>query len=90
MRRGEVAIDEFADYFHELIDDARPTPRDDMLTRLVEAEEAGDKLSENELLSTCILLLVAGHETTVNLIANGVLALLRHPDQPPGCATTPR
>ena len=77
----EVAIDEFADYFHELIDDRRATPRDDMLTRLVEAEEAGDKLSENELLSTCILLLVAGHETTVNLIANGVLALARHPDQ---------
>jgi cytochrome P450 len=52
-----------------------------MLTRLVEAEEAGDKLSEDELLSTCILLLVAGHETTVNLIANGVLAFARHPDQ---------
>jgi cytochrome P450 len=77
----EQAIDEFADYFHELIDDRRTSPRDDMLTRLVEAEEAGDKLSENELLSTCILLLVAGHETTVNLIANGVLALARHPEQ---------
>jgi cytochrome P450 len=77
----EVAIDEFADYFHELIAERRTTPRDDMLTRLVEAEEAGDKLSENELLSTCILLLVAGHETTVNLIANGALALARHPDE---------
>ncbi|MEY2474899.1 MAG: hypothetical protein QOG87_214 [Actinomycetota bacterium] len=77
----EVAIDEFADYFHELIDDRHRNPRDDMLTRLVEAEEAGDKLSENELISTCILLLVAGHETTVNLIANGLLALARHPDQ---------
>ena len=77
----EQAIDEFADYFRELIEDRRSTPRDDMLTRLVEAEDAGDKLSENELISTCILLLVAGHETTVNLIANGVLALARHPDQ---------
>ncbi|MEY2565858.1 MAG: hypothetical protein QOE35_387 [Actinomycetota bacterium] len=77
----EQAIDEFADYFRELIDDRKVSPRDDMLTRLVQAEEAGDKLSENELISTCILLLVAGHETTVNLIANGVLALARHPDQ---------
>ena len=77
----EQAVDEFADYFHELIETRHADPRDDMLTRLVEAEEAGDKLSENELISTCILLLVAGHETTVNLIANGVLALARHPDQ---------
>ncbi len=52
-----------------------------MLSGLIAAEEAGDKLSEDELLATCILLLVAGHETTVNLIGNGSLALLRHPDQ---------
>jgi cytochrome P450 len=52
-----------------------------MLSALIAAEEAGDKLSEEELLATCILLLVAGHETTVNLIGNGTLALLRHPDQ---------
>jgi len=50
-----------------------------MLSGLIAAEEAGDTLSENELLATCILLLVAGHETTVNLIGNGTLALLRHP-----------
>jgi cytochrome P450 len=48
---------------------------------LVAAEEAGDKLTEKELIATAILLLIAGHETTVNLIGNGVLALLRHPDQ---------
>jgi unspecific monooxygenase len=77
----EKAIDEFEDYFLELFADRRKSPRDDMLTRLVEAEDAGDKLSEDELTSTCVLLLVAGHETTVNLIANGVLALARHPDQ---------
>jgi pimeloyl-[acyl-carrier protein] synthase len=45
------------------------------------AEEAGDKLSEDELIATCILLLIAGHETTVNLIGNGTLALLRHPEE---------
>jgi cytochrome P450 len=48
----EQAIDEFADYFHELIDDRRTSPRDDMLTRFVESQESGAKLSENELLTT--------------------------------------
>ena len=81
VKAREQAIDEFEDYFLELFADRRKTPRDDMLTRLVEAEDAGDKLTEDELTSTCVLLLVAGHETTVNLIANGVLALARHPDQ---------
>jgi len=68
-----------ADYFRGLIAERRTSPRDDMLSGLIAAEEAGDTLSENELLATCILLLVAGHETTVNLIGNGTLALLRHP-----------
>jgi pimeloyl-[acyl-carrier protein] synthase len=70
-----------AAYFRELIAERRAAPRDDMLSALIVAEEAGDKLGEEELLATCILLLVAGHETTVNLIGNGTLALLRHPDQ---------
>lgn len=52
---------------------------------LVQAEEAGDKLNEDELLSMIFLLLIAGHETTVNLIANGTLALLRHPEQMENC-----
>ncbi len=68
-----------AAYFRELIAQRRASPRDDMLSALIAAEEAGDKLNEDELLATCILLLVAGHETTVNLIGNGTLALLRHP-----------
>ena len=54
-------------------------PRDDLLTALVQAHEASDRMSEDELLSMVVLLLVAGHETTVNLIANGVVALLEHP-----------
>jgi cytochrome P450 len=70
-----------ADYFRGLIAERRAAPRDDMLSALIAAEEAGDKLNEEELLATCILLLVAGHETTVNLIGNGTLALLRDPDQ---------
>lgn len=77
----EQAQAEFAAYFTELIARRRENPGEDLLSRLVLIEEQGDQLSEDELLSTCVLLLVAGHETTANLIANGVLALLRHPDQ---------
>ena len=78
-RRSVSGRRALAEYFRELIAERRAAPRDDMLTALIAAEEAGDKLSEEELLATCILLLVAGHETTVNLIGNGTLALLRHP-----------
>ena len=79
--RSVLARRALADYFRGLIAERRRSPRDDMLSGLIAAEEAGDKLTEDELLATCILLLVAGHETTVNLIGNGSLALLRHPDQ---------
>jgi cytochrome P450 len=72
-----------AEYFRELIAERRAAPRDDMLSALIAAEEAGDTLNEEELLATCILLLVAGHETTVNLIGNGTLALLRPPAELP-------
>ena len=81
-QRSTAARRALADYFRALIAERRAAPRgDDLLSGLIAAEEAGDKLSEDELLATCILLLVAGHETTVNLIGNGTLALLRHPDQ---------
>lgn len=76
----ESAFESFRSYFSGLIAERRRAPKDDLLSALVEAEEAGDRLSETELYATCQLLLVAGHETTVNLIGNGVLALLRHPD----------
>jgi cytochrome P450 len=78
-RRSVNARHGLTEYFKGLIAERRAAPRGDMLSALIAAEEAGDKLSEHELLATCILLLVAGHETTVNLIGNGTLALLRHP-----------
>jgi cytochrome P450 len=81
VRRSTQSRQELAEYFRQLIAQRRSSPRDDLLSGLIAAEEAGDKLSETELLATCILLLVAGHETTVNLIGNGTLALLRHPEQ---------
>jgi pimeloyl-[acyl-carrier protein] synthase len=78
-RRSGAARHALSDYFRGLIAERRTAPRGDLLSALIAAEEAGDKLSEDELLATCILLLIAGHETTVNLIGNGTLALLRHP-----------
>jgi cytochrome P450 len=81
VKRSAASRHELAEYFRDLIARRRAEPRADLLSGLIAAEEAGDKLSEDELLSTCILLLVAGHETTVNLIGNGTLALLRNPDQ---------
>ena len=71
----------FMRYIRKLIQARRAEARDDLVSALVQAEEAGDQMSEDELLAMVFLLLVAGHETTVNLIGNGVLALLEHPDQ---------
>ena len=73
------AVDDFRAYFTALAATRRAEPQDDLLTALVTAEDDGDRLTEDELLSTAMLLLIAGHETTVNLIANGTLALLRDP-----------
>ena len=68
-------------YLRELIDKRRSAPRDDLISGLIAAEEAGDQLTEDEIVATCNLLLIAGHETTVNLIANAMLAMLRQPGQ---------
>ena len=66
-------------YLRELIAERRADPRDDLISALIAAEEDGDQLSGEEIVATCNLLLIAGHETTVNLIANAVLALLQYP-----------
>jgi cytochrome P450 len=68
-------------YFNDLIPTRKGDPRDDLISAMLSAEEAGDFLSHGELLAMLLLLLVAGHETTVNLIGNGLLALLRNPEQ---------
>jgi cytochrome P450 len=81
IKDRDDAVMQFARYFFELLAERRRSLGDDLLSRLVEVEDDGGVLSEGELLSTCILLLVAGHETTVNLISGGTLALLHHPDQ---------
>jgi cytochrome P450 len=76
-----AASQEFVVYLQELVAERRHTPADDLITQLILAEEAGERLTENELIATCILLLNAGHEATVNVIGNGVRALLSHPEQ---------
>ena len=81
QQRRQARINDFQGYFEQLIDDKRKQPGDDLISALIAVEEQGDKLSHDELISTCVLLLIAGHETTVNLVGNGALALLRHPDQ---------
>jgi cytochrome P450 len=69
------------EYLHGLIDTRRGAPRDDLISGLIAAEEGGDQLTEDEIVATCNLLLIAGHETTVNLIANATQAMLREPSQ---------
>ena len=78
-RAGDEAAQAFGAYFRRLIEDRRSHPREDLVTALIHASEGEDKLSTDELLATFVLLLVAGHETTTNLIGNGTLALLRNP-----------
>jgi cytochrome P450 len=78
---AQSASDEFAEYFRGLIAARRAQPAGDLLTAMVQAEDNGEMLTEDELIATCVLLLVAGHETTVGLISNAILALLRNPDQ---------
>ncbi len=80
MAAGE-AVEELENYLRPAIEERRNKPQDDLLSVLVQAEESGTQLSTDELIANCILLLVAGHETTTNLIANAIHQLLKHPDQ---------
>ncbi len=78
---ADAAIMQLVPYLIEIIEGRRQSPGDDLLSALLAVEDEGDTLSPEELISFVVLLYVAGHETTVNLIGNGMLALLRHPDQ---------
>src|SRR5262249_25184907 len=81
MDRAWVSRDALHAYLRGIIAERRREPRSDLISALVAVEERGDTLREPELAVMCTLLLIAGHETTVNLIGNGTLALLKHPDQ---------
>lgn len=79
--RAEQAATEFAAMLNELADRRRVEPRDDLISALVSVESEGQRLTRDELIATCMLLLNAGHEATVNAAGNGLLALLQHPQQ---------
>jgi cytochrome P450 len=79
--RAEAATTEMAALFRELIELRRQKPQADLLTALTGAEDGGDRLTDDELVATCLLLLFAGHETTTHHIANGMRALLQFPGQ---------
>jgi len=81
MEATATAALEFIMYFHALFDERRQNPREDLISGLVQVEENGEMLDPQELISMVFLLLAAGHETTVNLIGNGTLALMTHPEQ---------
>jgi|DewCreStandDraft_5_1066085.scaffolds.fasta_scaffold01940_2 cytochrome P450 len=79
--RAQKGVQALTEYFYPLIHERKRHPRDDFITALVHAEERGDLLSEDEVATVCALLMLAGHETTTNALANGLLALLRNRDQ---------
>jgi cytochrome P450 len=81
MRNGEEAMGQLADFLRPVIAARRADPRDDLLSGLVQAQDRGDFLSEDELIANVILMVFAGHETTMNLLANGVVAFSRFPGQ---------
>jgi cytochrome P450 len=78
---AEAATGEMAEFFRSMVGARRAAPQADLLSELVHLEDAGDRLSDDELVATCILLLFAGHETTTNHIANGLLGLLHFPQE---------
>jgi cytochrome P450 len=81
IQRGMIAFMSLINYLNGIFEERRANPREDLLSALLSAEEEGDRLSEEELRSTVVLLFVAGHETTTNLIGNGTVAMLRQRDQ---------
>ena len=80
-QRAVCAAQEFVAYLRDVVTERRRKPQDDLLSQLIAVEEQGEKLSEDELIATCILLLNAGHEATVNVVGNGVYALLQQRHQ---------
>jgi cytochrome P450 len=81
VRQAQTSLLAMGEYLRHVAAERRAQPEDDLISALVAVEEQGEILNEHELLATCALLLIAGSETTTNLIGNGLLALLKHPDQ---------
>ena len=80
MRRGQASMLEMKSYLEDVIDDRRANPREDLLTELVQAEEAGDRLTVNEMVVMVVALLIGGNNSTAHLIGNSILTLIRQPE----------
>lgn len=80
-READALLARMRDYLREMVEDRRNQPRDDLISALATVEFEGDRLTDDELFTNLVLFLLAGHETTTNLIANGLFVLLRHPEQ---------
>ena len=81
MQKAAESAGQITDYINQLSEQRRQKPKDDLLSGLVAAEDEGSRLTHEELVANVVMLLAAGHETTTNLIGNGILALLRHPEE---------
>ena len=79
--RSDAAVEAMTNYFTTLYDERASKPKDDLLGRLIRAEDDGERLDRDEVIATCVMLIYAGHVTTAHLLGNAVLALLRNPDQ---------
>jgi cytochrome P450 len=88
-RVANESLRAFRTYLGELIEERRARPREDVVSKLVDAGDGTDALELGEILNTCVIFLVAGHETTTNLIGNAVLALMQHPDELAALRTAP-
>lgn len=81
LKKGEETMAEVSAFFTGLIEERQRQPRNDLISRLIKSQQQGSSLTDDELSATCILLTIAGHETTVNMINNSVFSLLQHPEQ---------
>lgn len=81
LTTAQQSIIEMTEYFRRILEERRQNPQDDLMSSLIFAQEKGNSLNDDEILSNCVFLTFAGHETTTNLIANGLLALLKNPSQ---------
>ncbi len=81
LTSAQQSIIEMTEYFRHILEERRHNPQDDLMSSLIFAQEKGNSLNDDEILSNCVFLTFAGHETTTNLIANGLLALLKNPSQ---------
>jgi cytochrome P450 len=86
---ARTGLSALVDYFRDLLRERERSPRQDLMSLMLAAEHEGDRLTRDEVVANCVLLLFAGHETTTNLLGNGLFHLLRHPDQQRALASEP-